>query len=196
MISQITPAGIRPASRARSTAASVWPARSSTPPSLAFSGKTWPGWTMSLGLRVRVHRHLDRVRAVVRRDAGRHSLGGLDRDRERGVERRLVLGRHQVEAELVAALGRQREADQPAPVGGHEVDRLGRRELCGHREVALVLAILVVADDDHPAAADLLDRFLDRGEPRPPPVCPGRSASGGICGRTALRHLGSFPGPA
>ena len=31
MISQITPAGIRPARRARSTAASVWPTRSSTP---------------------------------------------------------------------------------------------------------------------------------------------------------------------
>ena len=33
MISQITPAGVRPARRARSTAASVWPARTSTPPS-------------------------------------------------------------------------------------------------------------------------------------------------------------------
>ena len=31
-----------------------------------------------------------------------------------GLERRLVLGRHQVEAELVAALRRQRQADQPA----------------------------------------------------------------------------------
>ena len=49
MTSQITPAGIRPARRARSTAASVWPVRSSTPPSLAFSGKTWPGWTRSSG---------------------------------------------------------------------------------------------------------------------------------------------------
>ena len=49
MISQITPAGIRPARRARSTAASVWPVRSSTPPSLALSGKTWPGWTRSWG---------------------------------------------------------------------------------------------------------------------------------------------------
>ena len=49
MISQITPAGITPARRARSTAASVWPARSSTPPSLALSGKTWPGWTRSSG---------------------------------------------------------------------------------------------------------------------------------------------------
>src|SRR3954451_16931574 len=47
--SQMTPAGMRPASRARSTAASVWPVRSSTPPSFAFSGKTWPGWTRSSG---------------------------------------------------------------------------------------------------------------------------------------------------
>src|SRR5436190_5776248 len=47
--SQITPAGISPARRARSTAASVWPARSRTPPSRAFSGKTWPGCTRSSG---------------------------------------------------------------------------------------------------------------------------------------------------
>src|SRR5918995_257921 len=46
--SQTTPAGISPASRARSTAASVWPVRSSTPPARARSGKMWPGWTRSL----------------------------------------------------------------------------------------------------------------------------------------------------
>ena len=50
MISQMTPAGLRPASRARSTAASVWPARSSTPPSLARRGKTWPGCTSDSGV--------------------------------------------------------------------------------------------------------------------------------------------------
>src|SRR4051794_4947389 len=43
----MTPAGIRPASRARSTEASVWPVRSSTPPALALSGCTWPPMTMS-----------------------------------------------------------------------------------------------------------------------------------------------------
>ena len=47
--SQITPAGVRPARRARSTLASVWPVRSSTPPSLARSGNMWPGTTMSRG---------------------------------------------------------------------------------------------------------------------------------------------------
>ena len=47
MISQITPAGVRPAMRLMSTAASVWPARTRTPPSRATSGKMCPGETMS-----------------------------------------------------------------------------------------------------------------------------------------------------
>ena len=49
IISQITPAGPSPARRARSTAASVCPGRSNTPPGLARMGKTWPGITRSAG---------------------------------------------------------------------------------------------------------------------------------------------------
>src|SRR4051794_6865269 len=45
--SQITPAGMSPARRARAMEASVWPVRSRTPPALAFSGWTWPPTTMS-----------------------------------------------------------------------------------------------------------------------------------------------------
>src|SRR5512134_1448279 len=47
MTSHSTAAGVRPARRARSQQASVWPARTSTPPSWAMSGNTWPGCTMS-----------------------------------------------------------------------------------------------------------------------------------------------------
>ena len=49
MISQITPAGVSPARRARSTAASVCPARRSTPPGRAISGNKCPGDTKSAG---------------------------------------------------------------------------------------------------------------------------------------------------
>ncbi len=49
-ISTSTPAGSSPASMARSTPASVWPARVSTPPGWAISGKMWPGWCRSDGL--------------------------------------------------------------------------------------------------------------------------------------------------
>jgi hypothetical protein len=52
MISHTTPAGARPASRARSTAASVWPDRWSTPPVRARSGNTCPGETRSYGVDV------------------------------------------------------------------------------------------------------------------------------------------------
>ena len=47
--SQITAAGSSPASLQRSTEASVWPARTSTPPVRARSGKMWPGRTRSAG---------------------------------------------------------------------------------------------------------------------------------------------------
>ncbi len=114
--------------------------------------------------RGRVDRDLDRVGPVVGRDPGRDALARLDRDGERGAERRLVLVGHLAQAELLAPLGREAEADQPPPVGRHEVDRLGRDELRGDREVALVLAILVVDDDHEPARADLLDRLLDGRE--------------------------------
>ena len=162
--SQITPAGFRPASRARSTAASVWPARSSTPPERLFSGNTWPGWTRSRGRLsgsiatwIVCARSCAEIPVVTPSRASIETVNGVSNGDS-------FLRRHQVEAELVAALGREREADQAARLLGHEVDRLGRRELRGHRQVALVLAVLVVADDDHLALADVLDRLLDRGE--------------------------------
>lgn len=49
MISQITPAGVSPARRARSTEPSVCPVRTNTPPRRARSGNTWPGLTRSSG---------------------------------------------------------------------------------------------------------------------------------------------------
>ena len=43
-----TEAGVRPAISGRSQPASVWPARTSTPPFCAMIGKMWPGCTMSV----------------------------------------------------------------------------------------------------------------------------------------------------
>ena len=131
---------------------------------MAFSGKTWPGWTRSCGFEsgsmatwiVRA-RSAAEIPVVTPSRASIETVNG-------GLERRLVLRRHQVEPELVAALRRQRQADEAAPVLRHEVDRLRRRELRGERQVALVLAVLVVADHDHPPAADVLDRLLDGRE--------------------------------
>src|SRR5437588_11445461 len=101
-----------------------------------------------------IERHLDRVREV--------AAGSLDRDVEGALEGRLVLRGHQVQAELIAALRRERQADEPARLARHEVDRLGRGELAGHHEVALVLAVLGLADADQSRGADALQRLLER----------------------------------
>ena len=71
-----------------------------------------------------------------------------------------VVAAHQLQAELVDPLLGQREADQAAAVLGHEVDRVGRRHLRGDDEVALILAVLVVDEDEHPAVARLVDDLL------------------------------------
>ena len=191
--SQITPAGVRPARRARSTLASVWPVRSRTPPSLARSGNMWPGTTMSRGAELGIDRDLDRVSAVVGRDAGADAL----RLASIVTVKAVCSGASFLAAIRLRPSASQRSAVsarqiRPARLLGHEVDRLRRGELGGHRQVALVLAVLVVADDDHPPAADLLDRLLDRRERALPRLgsrvlCPLRLGH--------LAHACSFPSP-
>ncbi len=109
-----------------------------------------------------VDQPLDRVGPVVGRDAGRHPAARLDRDRERGPHRGRVVADHVGDVQLVQPLGGERHADQAAALLAHEVDRLGGHLLGRHHEVALVLAVLVVHDDDHLALADVGNRRLDR----------------------------------
>jgi hypothetical protein len=56
------------------------------------------------------------------------------------------------------------QADQAAAVLGHEVDGLGRDAFGGDAQVALVLAIFVVDQDDHLASAHLLERARHPGD--------------------------------
>src|SRR5439155_6972871 len=112
----------------------------------------------------RIDRDLDRARAVVRGDAGRDPFAGLDGDGEGGAVGRLVAIGHHPQPEVVATLAGEAEADEAAPLLRHERDRLRRRELRGDGQVALVLAVGGVDDDDHAAGTDLLYSLLDRRE--------------------------------
>ena len=161
MISQITPPWRRPASRARSTAASVCPARTSTPPSRARNGKTWPGRTRSPGL-------LDgsmATRMVWARSAAEMpvvtpSAASMD-SVKRGAEARVVARRHGRQLQRVADFGAERKADQAARVPRHEVDDVGRDFFGGDGDVAFVFAIFIVDDDEHPAGPKVFNRFGD-----------------------------------
>ena len=110
------------------------------------------------------HRGTDRVCAIGRRNAGRHAVGRLDADGERGAERRAVVIGHRRQLQLLAALGGQREADQPAPEARHEIDRVGRHVISRDHEIAFVLAILFVDEQDHPARPQFVDDLQRAGE--------------------------------
>ncbi len=122
--------------------------------------------TQVAGPRVLVREELDRAGAVVCADAGGDAEArvGVDADGERSALRVGVVLDHGRQGECIGALGRERDADQATPVRGHEVDDLRGDLRGGTDEVALVLAVLVVSDDDHPAFADVLDRGFDRIE--------------------------------
>ena len=140
--------------RARSTAASVCPARTSTPPERARSGNTCPGRARSRGV-VAGSIATWIVRGAIRgRNAGRRAGLGVDRHADRRLARRRVVGDLERNLELVEPLRRHRQADEAAAVLRHEVDGLRRHLRRRHRQIAFVLAILVVDDDDHLAGAD------------------------------------------
>ena|SRR6478672_9543250 len=65
---------------------------------------------------------------------------------------------------MVRSILGQREADETAAVPRHEIDRLRRCHLRRDDEVALILAILVVDEDEHAAVACLVDNLLGPDE--------------------------------
>ena len=83
---------------------------------------------------------------------------GLDRHGEGGAEGGSVLrvGDHHGDLKLVEAVAFERGADEPLAELRHEVDRLGSNRLRGHDEVAFVLPVFVVDQDDDAAPAQVV----------------------------------------
>jgi hypothetical protein len=130
MISQITPEGLSPARRAMSTAASVWPGADQHA-ALARDEREdrGPGLTMSSGPLAGVDRDRDgRARSAALMPVVT-PFARLDRGGERGLHPAAVGAAHRLQARAPRRAAGEREADQPAAVRGHEVDRVGRRHL-------------------------------------------------------------------
>ena len=157
MISQITPLGLRPARRGDIDRGFGVAGADEDAAGPGDQREDMAGRDDRFGAVGGVDGDGDGARAVGGADAGGDSLAGLDRDGEGGLHAAAVGAGHRLEAELVGALLGQREADQAAAVAGHEVDRVGRRHLRRDDQVALILAILVVDEDEHPPVARLVD---------------------------------------
>ncbi len=114
------------------------------------------------GAHVVVGERPHRVAALLGRDAGRQPVADVDGDREGGAEGRVVRGDHRIEAQAPRLGGRQGRADDAAGVADDEGHLLRRAEGRGDDEVALVLAVVVVRDDDDLAAGEGLEGIGDR----------------------------------
>ena len=162
---------------------------------LRHERKDMPGLAQILGPRLRRHGGLDRVRAIVRRDSGGHALGGLDRQGEVGSMRAVRLAHHERQPQLPAALAREREADEPAAVARHEIDVLGAHAVGRHDEIALVLAILIVHDHRHLAAAQVLENLVDRVHRCPCPPDASRACGMSRSKYRATTSISTFAPP-
>src|SRR5208282_4655563 len=69
-----------------------------------------------------------------------------------------------------------------------EIDGFRRDLFRRHRQVAFVLAVLVVHEDDHPPMPNILDRFIDR--------CEGSSVFCHFSPRTLIQYTENGPHPA
>ena len=117
-----------------------------------------------VGRRVGPRGDLHGARAVGGGDAGRDPFGRLDRDGEVRAVDGAVVGRHRRQPQPFGVLGGDRHADQTAAVLREEVDLLGRDEVRGEHEVAFVLAVLLIDEDDHPAGLEVGDDLRGRAQ--------------------------------
>ncbi len=164
MISQITAAGVRPARAPRSQPASVWPARISTPPGWAVSGKMWPGCTRSLASASRATAACTvRERSAAEMPVVTPSAASIDTVKfvPCTVPLRDTIG---YSSSWRQRLGGQRQADQAAPVLGHEVDGFRRDEVGRQDQVAFIFAVFLVNEDDHAAGANVGNDVFGTGD--------------------------------
>src|SRR5690606_34723154 len=107
-----------------------------------------------------------------------------------------VAADHHRQLQLVETLPEHRHADDPRGVPQHEPDLLGGDLLGGEDQVAFVLAVGVVDDDDHLPPPDGLGELFDGGEFAHRPAPSMRSTYLAITSTSMLTRSPGFRAPS
>ena len=116
------------------------------------------------GFRILGHCCLHGARAVRCRDAGGDAFGGLN---GRGKGRALLVAiarRHGRQLQALAVFAAERQADQAAPETRHEVDGVGADVVGCHQQIAFVLAVFFVNQNDDASGAQVSHDVFNRGD--------------------------------
>jgi hypothetical protein len=100
------------------------------------------------------------VGAFFSRDAGGQAVFDIHRDRERGGQRRIIGRHHRVEPQALGAGRRHGRADDAGGVAHDERHRFGRAVLRRDEQITLVLAVIIIGDDQHRALLEGVDGGL------------------------------------
>ena len=112
---------------------------------------------------IAVRQVADRRGAVLGGNAGGGAVAIVDRNGKGGAVDRVIVGDHRRQVQAARDLAGQRRADDAAGVAHDERHFLGRGMDRGDDQVALVLTVVVIGDDDDLAGGERLDRFADTG---------------------------------
>lgn len=147
----------------RSTVASVWPSRSSTPPGAGLERKYMPRAVQVRWRGVIGDGGPHGPDAILGRDPGGHALGDLDADRERGLIAAGIGFDHGTQVQGADFFLGQTQADDATALAD-EHGHLGRGQALGSEdEVAFVFTIFVIGDKHSPALAQGFESALDPG---------------------------------
>ena len=113
------------------------------------------------GLCLRIEQHLHRVAALKGRDSRRRIIG-INADGERRLVIVRVVLHHLPDLKFVETAAGDRRADQSARMRRHKIHVLRCERLGGDDDVALVLPVLIINDDEHLPISDILDCLCNR----------------------------------
>ena len=132
------------------------------------------------------------VAALLGGDARGEPVARVHRDGEGGAERRVIGRDHGREMQPARVLERQGRADDAAAMADDEGHFFGRAERGGEDEVAFILAVVVIGDDDDLAAPDRLDGLGDGMGQGMAPMWRARCGAPGPGEGGLLRGRGGF----
>ena len=104
------------------------------------------------------------------------SCAVVDRREKARVQRGVVHVGDRLQFQAVGRFAEHRHADLSAAVGDHEIDNLRRDCFGGADEIAFILAVHSIDDDNHFAATDRVNSRLNSGKT----VRQGKTWGGGV----------------
>ena len=110
---------------------------------------------------LRIDCRADGMCSVGSGNAGGHTLTRLDGNGKSGLVTAFIAAFHEFQAECFGAFARQGQTDQPAPIFCHEIDCLGVGILTDNAQIALILSILIINQNEQLALSGIFDNVLD-----------------------------------